>query len=56
MKCIRKVFQLMKSCDGHVGGVKGCGRCNSYQYVEEIKRKSKGFVAPWIFFEFLEFA
>ena len=22
---IRKVSQLMERCDGHVGGVKGCG-------------------------------
>ena len=25
MSGIRKVCQLMDTCDGHVGGVKGCG-------------------------------
>ena len=25
VKDIRKVYQLMERCDGHVGGVKGCG-------------------------------
>ena len=25
VKGIRKVCQLMERCDGHVGGVKGCG-------------------------------
>ena len=25
VKGIRKVCQFMEKCDGHVGGVKGCG-------------------------------
>ena len=36
MRDVRKVCHLMEGCDGHLGGVKGRGECDTCQYAEGL--------------------